>query len=96
VKISSRINQGVAFTIYGTDGCHLCEDADKLLQQAASVLPITYHYIDIADDETLVERYGIRIPVIRHDSSSDELGWPFDFENMLSWLAVHQSPAKED
>ena len=67
----------MAFTLFGTDGCHLCEDAGRLLQQAAT-------------------RYGIRIPVIRHDGSCDELGWPFDFAHLLSWLTVHHSPEKEN
>ncbi|MFK4752156.1 glutaredoxin family protein [Oceanobacter antarcticus] len=86
----------MAFTLFGTDGCHLCEDADRLLQQATTLLPVTYRYEDIANDDRLVERYGIRIPVIRHDGSCDELGWPFDFAHLLSWLTVHHSPEKEN
>ena len=30
------------------------------------------------DDDALVERYGVRIPVLKEVSKDVELGWPFD------------------
>jgi len=42
---------------------------------------------DIADDPVLVERYGIRIPVLRRTDDSSELGWPFDFEQLRVFLS---------
>jgi len=33
--------------------------------------------IDIATDERLIERYGMRIPVVSRDDTLQELGWPF-------------------
>jgi glutaredoxin len=60
-------------TLYTTSGCHLCEHAEAILEQAAHV----YEAVDIADDLSLMERYGVTIPVVKDDSGR-ELGWPFD------------------
>jgi hypothetical protein len=60
--------------LYGTRSCHLCEQAGAMLHQAG----VTAEYIDIAEDEALLERYGMRIPVLRRVDSGAELGWPFD------------------
>ena len=34
--------------------------------------------VEIADDEELLERYGVRIPVLRRLDTGEELDWPFD------------------
>lgn len=76
--------------LYGTCGCHLCEQAARVLQpvlahineqlvnagmgEAAVVLQV----VEITDDFELMQRYSLRIPVIRLAASEEELGWPFD------------------
>ena len=60
--------------LYGTRFCHLCEQAEAVLHAAG----VTAEYIDIAEDETLFERYGMRIPVVRRTDNGAELDWPFD------------------
>ena len=51
------------------------------LQVAAKIdLKVT----EIANDERLVEQYGIRIPVLA--SLNRELGWPFELEELRLWL----------
>ncbi|MDP2560352.1 glutaredoxin family protein [Psychrobium sp. 1_MG-2023] len=67
--------------LYSTDGCHLCEDAQALLDQVA----VSYQVTDIIDDETLVARYGTTIPVVA-DSQGNELNWPFSLEQLRSFL----------
>lgn len=42
--------------------------------------------VEIADDPQLLERYGVRIPVIR-DAAGRELGWPFDVHRLQEFLA---------
>ncbi|MDA9711664.1 glutaredoxin family protein, partial [Luminiphilus sp.] len=44
--------------LYTTAGCHLCEHAEAILDAAAC----DYAPVDIADDLSLMERYGVRIP----------------------------------
>lgn len=63
--------------LYTTAGCHLCELADDILQRLAQQHPLTIIATEIGDDDELVERYGIRIPVVQF-SDKTELGWPFD------------------
>lgn len=72
----------MSWQLYGTLGCHLCEDAEALL--AAQGLPVTV--IDIADDDALMDRYGTRIPVLRHAVNGAELGWPFDADSLRRFV----------
>lgn len=69
---------------FTTLGCHLCEHAERMLSAVASSQPFTLavDVIDIADDEALVEKYGIRIPVLKRARDGEELGWPFDEEQL--------------
>jgi glutaredoxin len=60
-------------TLYTTAGCHLCEQAETLLDAAG----MRFLSVDIEADLALLERYGVRIPVVQ-DSNGRELGWPFD------------------
>lgn len=69
--------------LYGTDGCHLCHDAQRLLQG----LGIGWSDVDIVDDDTLLQRYGTRIPVLRQGASGAELDWPFDAGQLREFLA---------
>ena len=62
--------------LYGTKGCHLCDNAENLLMQAQCVLPMTWQYIDIALDENLVTQYGSKIPVLL-SLTGQQLDWPF-------------------
>ena len=71
-------------TLYTTAGCHLCELAAGILQQLQGALQFQVEPVDIADSDELVDRYGIRIPVIRVDT--DELGWPFSLEEASDFL----------
>ncbi|BBI49572.1 hypothetical protein HORIV_19930 [Vreelandella olivaria] len=43
------------------------------------------HHIEISDDEALVERYGVRIPVIV-DGEGNELDCGFELERLSAWL----------
>lgn len=56
-----------------TLGCHLCEQAEMLLHQAAPLAEV--QKVDIAEDDELIARYGERIPVLRYRGR--ELAWPF-------------------
>lgn len=74
------------FTLYGTSACHLCEVAHAMLQQQlARGGAFAVEEIDIADDDALFERYGIRIPVLQHPDQR-ELGWPFSEEDLQAFM----------
>jgi glutaredoxin len=69
--------------LYGTVGCHLCEQAKGVVESAG----LSADHIDITDDDALYERYGIRIPVLLRADNGSELGWPFDTVKVLRFLS---------
>lgn len=71
-------------TLYGTQGCHLCDDAEMVLKHAQMAISFEWRYIDIALDDDLVKKYGIRIPVLRNDTGQ-ELGWPFSLLDLVDF-----------
>jgi hypothetical protein len=42
--------------------------------------------VDIADHDEWMERYGMRIPVLRHAGTDQELDWPFDASTVMNFL----------
>lgn len=76
----------VHLLLYGTAACHLCEQAAALLRQVQPVADIVWTEIDIAEDELLLQRYGILIPVLRREDSGLELHWPFSADDISVWL----------
>jgi len=68
-------DQAPLLALYATSGCHLCEQAADLIRGAVAV---PFRMVEIADDENLMERYGLRIPVLRQLDTGEELDWPFD------------------
>ncbi len=61
-------------SLYSTSHCHLCELAYAL---AMKVPDISVIVIDIAEDELLLAKYGVRIPVLQRQDTEMELNWPF-------------------
>ena len=70
--------------LYTTSGCHLCEEAEALLGPVLAYIEqetgqsVSVREQEISESEALVEAYGLRIPVVQMEGSSQELGWPFD------------------
>ena len=85
----------IRLTLYGTAGCHLCEDAEALLAKGIVRQPGRYavNIEDIADDAQLMECYGLRIPVLRDLGSGVELDWPFGPDDIQAFLR-HLNRAK--
>ncbi|ABE55749.1 glutaredoxin 2 [Shewanella denitrificans OS217] len=70
------------YTLYHTDGCHLCELAKALVEAAG----VDFNHIDICEQPALAERYGISIPVFAQGER--ELFWPFDAAQLHDFLGV--------
>ena len=65
--------------LLGTAGCHLCEQAEEIINACLSnSQELTIETIDIAEQEQWQKHYAIRIPVLYHPETKNELGWPFD------------------
>jgi hypothetical protein len=76
----------IPLTLYSTSACHLCEDAAGLLGR----LPegrVSYREIEISEDEQLLGRYGLSIPVVKREDTGNELCWPFDERQLLHFLS---------
>ncbi|MDT4330485.1 glutaredoxin family protein [Methylomonas sp. MS20] len=69
--------------LYGSDGCHLCEDAETLLARAGA------HFVkqEILNDDAVYQHYALRIPVLRDPADGTELNWPFNAEQVAAFLA---------
>jgi hypothetical protein len=61
--------------LFGTSGCHLCEQAEIIIKEC---VPDSVETVDIAEQEQWQEQYAVRIPVLYHPETEQELGWPFD------------------
>ena len=67
----------IKLMLLGTAGCHLCEEAELILADCKNA---EIELIDIAEQEQWQEKYAIRIPVLYHAETGEELGWPFDLQ----------------
>jgi glutaredoxin len=54
-------------TLYGRDGCHLCDDARAALERVRATHPFRLEEVDIEADDDLHARYLERIPVVALD-----------------------------
>ena len=50
--------------VYSKPGCHLCEEAVRVLTQFQTQVPFTLEEINIEDDPALFAKYGEQIPVV--------------------------------
>ncbi|WP_460758116.1 glutaredoxin family protein [Lysobacter fragariae] len=70
-------------TLFQRDDCHLCDLALDVLAQARAP---EFESVFIDGDDTLEDRYGIRVPVLRDETRGVELDWPFDVDGVRAWL----------
>ncbi len=80
----------MALVLLGTEACHLCESAQQIIINLAGQIHTDVFVEDIAESESAVEQYGLRIPVLKDEASGAELDWPFSEQDVLNFL--HQLP----
>lgn len=71
--------------LYYQPDCHLCDEAESLMHAAG--LGESYHKVDIETDLELLKRYGIYVPVLKRDDNQQQLFWPFDQQDVETFLA---------
>ena len=54
-------------TLYTRVGCHLCQEAERVLAQERVVTPFRLELVDVDRDPDLARRYGVRVPVVAVD-----------------------------
>lgn len=72
--------------LYGTLGCHLCEQAEQIVATLAKDFTITLEIVDIADDPSWLEAFAERIPVLENLINDQQANWPFDPHILSDWL----------
>lgn len=72
-------------TLFQRDDCPLCDFALDLLAQAR--VP-DFRSVWIDADAELEHRYGVRVPVLRDETSARELEWPFDVAALQAFVAA--------
>jgi hypothetical protein len=74
----------ITLRLYTTLGCHLCSQLEALLVTLCAEA-YRLEKVEISEDDALVERYGVRIPVLA-DAEGQELDRGFDAPRLAAWL----------
>ncbi|MGZ8153120.1 MAG: glutaredoxin family protein [Methylovulum sp.] len=73
--------------LFGTSACHLCEQAELIVHDAlANTIDVAIKKIDIAEQTQWQPKYAMRIPVLYHPQTHNELGWPFDHVQVNAFI----------
>ncbi|WP_394191067.1 glutaredoxin family protein [Pseudoalteromonas atlantica] len=65
----------VNWTLYHTDGCHLCEEALELIEPLTTD-SVLLQRVDIMSSEQLIAEFQLTIPVLKSEYGQ-QLNWPF-------------------
>ncbi|PCI65546.1 MAG: thioredoxin family protein [Gammaproteobacteria bacterium] len=87
--ISKNIENRVVIELMTTSGCHLCDEASQMFHYLLNEKPLfaqrfELQLVEIANDDKLIENFGMRIPVLK--SNENELGWIFTMDELYLWL----------
>jgi hypothetical protein len=72
------MSEAATLVLFGTLGCHLCDDARARVAPLAAAFGWQLVERDIVEDPELEARYATRIPVLWRTDLDLELAWPFD------------------
>lgn len=80
--------------LFGTSGCHLCEQAEGIINEclADGLKKVIVDTVDIAEDGRYYDLYAIRIPVLYHPATKQELAWPFDQASVDEFILLTDKP----
>jgi Glutaredoxin-like domain (DUF836) len=71
----------ILLNLYSTSHCHLCDLAISLVNVTLPNSKLTI--IEIANDDNLLLRYGVLIPVLQREDNGKEINWPFTANDVL-------------
>jgi glutaredoxin len=78
-------------TLYTRAGCHLCEEAERVLRAERSATAFRLELVDVDRDPVLHRRYGVRVPVVAVDG--EEL---FEYEVPAELLRARLGRSRAD
>jgi Glutaredoxin-like domain (DUF836) len=73
-----------SYILYKTNFCHLCDEAEIIIRKVHPSIEV--QMIEIIDDDSLIELYGSKIPVLKNTVTSEELNWPFTSEDLNKFI----------
>ncbi len=76
-------------TIYSRTGCHLCDDAQKILESMQEELNFEIEVIDIDESVELIKLYSDQVPVIHIDGLHHDF-YKVDPDRFRSSLEKHR------
>ena len=81
----------IKLLLFGTQGCHLCDQAEALIEAYQLKEPnLLIEKIDIAEQDQWQEKYAIRIPLLLDQETTNELGWPFDHTDLEKFISARK------
>jgi Glutaredoxin-like domain (DUF836) len=76
--------------LLGTSGCHLCEQAEELINESLQTgLACSIEIVDIAEQTQWQHGFATQIPVLLHQESQHYLDWPFTQNDVLTFIKQH-------
>ncbi|MEU7969646.1 glutaredoxin family protein [Streptomyces sp. NPDC049097] len=79
-------------TLIRKPGCHLCDDAQIVVEKVCGELGVSWERKDITEDEELNRRYWEQIPVVLVDGEQHTF-WRVNEERLRKALAQDPAPA---
>ncbi|MFU8816420.1 MAG: glutaredoxin family protein [Pseudomonadales bacterium] len=70
--------------LLSTTHCTLCERALDVLLSMPELRGRQLRVVDVVEDDALLERYGMRLPVLL--AGARELNWPFAADDVAGFL----------
>ncbi|MDQ9090806.1 glutaredoxin family protein [Pseudoalteromonas haloplanktis] len=71
------------WVLYHTDGCHLCEQAQSLIDPLLGDDSLLL--VDIISDDSLIAEYQTSIPVLKSEQGR-QLYWPFTAQDVRQFF----------
>jgi hypothetical protein len=86
--------QNFTLILYGTDACHLCDQVNAMLETLNASLKreeksLFWNTVDIIEDEILMEKYSLLIPVLHIENTNTALHWPFTQKQLSVFLTPY-------
>ncbi len=75
------------YVLLGTEGCHLCELAEQIINECRIARPdFFFKIIDIAEQTQWQSDFATLIPVLLHEKTHKYLNWPFTHDGVLTFI----------
>lgn len=81
------INKPLALILYGRVYCSLCQHMLSHLQDAVAQGLVSVQFVDVDEDEKLIERYDELVPVLVDHDGNELFHWHFDEQAFSAYLA---------